>query len=242
MGQSGSRAGGNDGQSNEERKEKKKSKYEQPAPTRVGKKKKKKPGPAPSAKVPTIVPASKCKLRLLKLERVKDYLLMEEEFVARQEQVKPQEETAQEERTKVDDIRGSPMGVASLEEMIDDNHAIISSSVGPEYYVNIMSFVDKDQLEPGCSVLLNHKVHAVVGVLGDDTDPMVAVMKLEKAPSKEKKGLREEGLAIVRDQRSLLELPDSALLTDGNPFGPFIGPSRLKKVLSDIEISFLLVH
>ena len=35
---------------------------------------------------------------------------------------------------------------------------------------------------PGCSVLLNHKVHAVIGVLGDDTDPMVSVMKLEKAP------------------------------------------------------------
>merc|ERR1712021_173134 len=28
----------------------------------------------------------------------------------------------------------------------------------------------------------NHKVHAVVGVLGDDTDPMVSVMKVEKAP------------------------------------------------------------
>ena len=124
------------------------------------------PGPAPSAKVPTIVPASKCKLRLLKLERVKDYLLMEEEFVARQEQVKPQEETAQEERTKVDDIRGSPMGVASLEEMIDDNHAIISSSVGPEYYVNIMSFVDKDQLEPGCS-LLTHNGQEEQGAPGD---------------------------------------------------------------------------
>ena len=25
-------------------------------------------------------------------------------------------------------------------------------------------------------------MHAVVGVLGDDTDPMVTVMKLEKAP------------------------------------------------------------
>lgn len=25
-------------------------------------------------------------------------------------------------------------------------------------------------------------MHAVVGVLGDDTDPMVSVMKLEKAP------------------------------------------------------------
>ena len=27
------------------------------------------------------------------------------------------------------------------------------------------------------------QVHAVVGVLCDDTDPMVAVMKLEKAPT-----------------------------------------------------------
>merc|ERR1719248_507269 len=123
-----------------------------------------------------------CKLRLLKLERVKDYLLMEEEFVLRQEQVKPQEESAQQERSKVDDIRGSPMGVASLEEMIDDNHAIISSSVGPEYYVNIMSFVDKDQLEPGSSLLTHNKVNSIVGILADEADPMVSVMKVDKAP------------------------------------------------------------
>jgi 26S proteasome regulatory subunit T2 len=32
-----------------------------------------------------VAPLSKCRLRLLKLERVKDYLLMEEEFVANQE-------------------------------------------------------------------------------------------------------------------------------------------------------------
>ena len=29
---------------------------------------------------------------------------------------------------------------------------------------------------------LVHQVHAVIGVLIDDTDPMVTVMKLEKAP------------------------------------------------------------
>lgn len=72
--------------------------------------------------------------------------------------------------------------ICNTTNFIDDNHAIVSTSVGSEHYVNILSFVDKDQLEPGCSVLLNHKVHAVVGVLGDDTDPMVTVMKLEKAP------------------------------------------------------------
>ena len=51
------------------------------------------------------------------------------------------------------------MSVGTLEEIIDDNHAIVSTSVGSEHYVSILSFVDKDQLEPGCSVLLNHKVY-----------------------------------------------------------------------------------
>ena len=50
------------------------------------------------------------------------------------------------------------MSIGNLEEMIDDNHAIVSSSMGPEYYVSVMSFVNKDLLEPGCSVLLHHKV------------------------------------------------------------------------------------
>merc|ERR1712168_1578110 len=116
------------------------------------------------------------------MDRIKDYLLMEEEFIQNQERLKPQEEKQEEERTKVDELRGTPMAVGTLEEIIDDNHAIVSTSVGSEHYVSILSFVDKDQLEPGCSVLLNHKVHAVVGVLGDDTDPMVTVMKLDKAP------------------------------------------------------------
>ncbi len=50
----------------------------------------------------------------------------------------------------MDDLKGSPMNVGNLEEIIDENHAIVSSSVGPEYYVNVLSFMDKDQLEPGC--------------------------------------------------------------------------------------------
>jgi 26S proteasome regulatory subunit T2 len=107
---------------------------------------------------------------------------MEEEFVANQERLKPQEEKAEEDRSKVDDLRGTPMSVGNLEELIDENHAIVSSSVGPEYYVGILSFVDKDQLEPGCSILMHNKVLSVVGILQDEVDPMVSVMKVEKAP------------------------------------------------------------
>uniref|UniRef100_A0A673YNA9 Proteasome 26S subunit, ATPase 1 n=1 Tax=Salmo trutta TaxID=8032 RepID=A0A673YNA9_SALTR len=155
----------------------KKKKYEPPIPTRVGKRKKKSKGPDAASKLPLVTHCIE-----LTQERIKDYLLMEEEFIRNQEQMKPLEEKQEEERSKVDDLRGTPMSVGNLEEIIDDNHAIVSTSVGSEHYVSILSFVDKDLLEPGCSVLLNHKVHAVIGVLMDDTDPLVTVMKVEKAP------------------------------------------------------------
>jgi 26S proteasome regulatory subunit T2 len=83
---------------------------------------------------------------------------MEEEYVASQERLKPSEDKTEEDRSKVDDLRGTPMSVGSLEEIIDETHGIVSSSTGPEYYVSILSFVDKDQLEPGCSILMHNKV------------------------------------------------------------------------------------
>jgi 26S proteasome regulatory subunit T2 len=127
-------------------------------------------------------PHTKCKLRLLKLNRVKDYLILEQEFIENQQRLKPQDEKNEEEREKVDDLRGTPLVVGTLEEIIDDNHAIVSSSAGSEYYVTMLSFVDKDQLEPNCSVLLHNKVLSVVGILADDVDPLVSTMKVEKAP------------------------------------------------------------
>ncbi|KAG0169776.1 ATPase of 26S proteasome regulatory subunit 4 [Apophysomyces sp. BC1015] len=182
----------------------KKKKWEPPVPTRVGKKKRR--GPDTSAKLPQVHPTTRCRLKKLKMERIKDYLLLEEEFVQNQESLKPQEEKDQEERTRVDDLRGSPMGVGTLEEIIDDDHVIVSSLTGPEYYVSVMSFVDKDLLEPGCSVLLHHKTMAVVGVLQDDTDPMVSVMKLEKAPTESYAdigGLEQQ----IQEIKEAVELP-----------------------------------
>nr|POE84269.1 26s proteasome regulatory subunit 4 like b [Quercus suber] len=107
---------------------------------------------------------------------------MEEEFVGNQERLKPKEEKAKEDKSKIDDLRGSPMSVGNLEELIDENHAIVSSSLGLEYYVGILSFVDKDQLELGCAILVHNKVLSVVGLLQDEVDPMVSVMKVKKAP------------------------------------------------------------
>ena len=114
-------------------------KFEPPVPTRVGRKKRK--GPNAAQKLPVVYPTARCRLKLLKMERIKDYLLLEEEFVQNQQRLKPQgtEDKNQAERTQVDDLRGNPMQVGTLEEIIDDDHAIVSSSTGSDQYVSILS-------------------------------------------------------------------------------------------------------
>ncbi|XP_010548708.1 PREDICTED: 26S proteasome regulatory subunit 4 homolog A-like [Tarenaya hassleriana] len=184
--------------------DKKERKFQPPA--RVGRKQRKLKGPEAAARLPTVTPSAKCMLRFLKLERIIEYLLMEEDFIESQERLKPQEEKAEEDRSKVDDIRGTPMEVGKLKELIDENHAIVSSSHDREYYVGILSFVDKDQLEPGCSILMHSKVRSVVGILQDEVDPMVSMMKVVKAPSESYAdigGLEDQ----IQEIKEAVELP-----------------------------------
>ena len=76
------------GDQDKDKKEEKKKFEGAPPPSRVGKKRKSK-GPDGIAKLPVVTPAAKCQLRLLKLNRVLDFLKMEQEFVANQEAMKP---------------------------------------------------------------------------------------------------------------------------------------------------------
>ena len=206
--------------------QKDKPKYEPPPQptTRIGRKKKKAAGPSAAAKLPTVYPTARCKLRYLRMQRIHDHLLLEEEYVENQERIRKAKAAKEgaapvnvnadpeaadrnaDERSRVDDMRGSPMGVGNLYELIDDDHAIVSSATGPEYYVSIMSFVDKDLLEPGASILLHHKSVSVVGVLTDDADPLVSVMKLDKAPTESYADIG--GLETqIQEVREAVELP-----------------------------------
>lgn len=86
------------------------------------------------------------------------------------------------------------------------SHAIVSSPVGPEYYVGIMSFVDRSQLEPGCTVLMHNKGNQIVGILNDEADPAISVMKVEHSPSEtyaDVGGLEQQ----VQEIKEAVELP-----------------------------------
>lgn len=101
----------------------------------MGHKQRKQKGSDATSRLPGVTPHTKCRLQLLKLELVKDYLLTEEDFVSNQERLKLQEEKGEEDISKVNDFKGSPISVGSLEELIDEYHGIVSSSMGPKYFV-----------------------------------------------------------------------------------------------------------
>ncbi len=166
------------------------------------------------SKLPDLTPNLKCKLRLSRQERVKDFLLIEQEFVETKEKQKKdkekkaegQEEEMSMEMKKVEKLRGTPLLIGTLEEFIDENHGIVSSQPGVEYYVPIPSFVDRTLLQAGQSVLCHSNSMAVVGVMQDDTNPLLNVMKVEQAPPEsyaDVGGLEDQ----IQEIKEAVELP-----------------------------------
>merc|ERR1739838_1214292 len=159
-----------------------KKKREKPKPpSRVVKKRKK--GAATARKLPKILPNATSKLKELRLQRVNDWLILEHEFVTNQEILSPSEDRNKEEREKLDNLMGTPIMLGTMEEIVDDGHCIVSTPHTGETYVSVLSIVDRDLSEPGCTVLLHYKAMAVVGILSEQTDPSLNVMKVDKAPS-----------------------------------------------------------
>lgn len=152
-----------------------------------------------------VLPKLKCKLRLLNLNLVNKYLAIENALLT----IKDFESTEplfSKEKTNIETLRGSPMGLGTLEELLDNDRAIVSTGLGPEYYVPIFSFVDRESLYLGCTVLLHHRDNSIVGVLEGENDPLVSVMKLEKAPTESYAdigGLEEQ----IREIKESVELP-----------------------------------
>lgn len=86
MGGPGGLGPGRPGQTAEQREAERKRRQEEQkrkqeaGPQRIGRKKKKK-NTDNSTKLPAVAPNTKCRLRLLRQERIKDYILMEQEFI-----------------------------------------------------------------------------------------------------------------------------------------------------------------
>ena len=73
-------------------------------------------------------------------------------------------------------IKSIPFVIGQFSEMIDVNYDIVSSTAGSNYYVRILSTLDREMLKPNTSIALHRHSHSVVDILPPESDSTVQLM------------------------------------------------------------------
>lgn len=73
-------------------------------------------------------------------------------------------------------IQSVPLVIGQFNEMIDANYGVVSSTAGSNYYVRILSTLDRELLKPNTSVALHRHSHSVVDILPPESDSTVKLM------------------------------------------------------------------
>jgi 26S proteasome regulatory subunit T3 len=99
-----------------------------------------------------------------------------------------------------------PLLIGSFSEMIDDAHAIVTSTAGTTYYVRVLSTLDREQLKPNASVALHRHAHSVVGILPPEADSTIQAMQMQEKPDVHYNDIG--GMDIQKQEiREAVELP-----------------------------------
>ncbi|NHJ46773.1 MAG: proteasome-activating nucleotidase [Asgard group archaeon] len=109
-------------------------------------------------------------------------------------------------RNDLEQMKRSPLITGTIVDALDDGRAIVRSSSGPSFVVNVIKSIKRDLLKPNSRVALNQRNFAIVEVLPQQKDPMVSAMEVEDRPdvSYEDVGGLEEPILELRET---VELP-----------------------------------
>ena len=67
-------------------------------------------------------------------------------------------------------------------EMVDQNNGIVGSTTGSNYYVRILSTINREMLKPSASVALHRHSNALVDVLPPEADSSISLLSQSEKP------------------------------------------------------------
>ncbi|KAD4584289.1 hypothetical protein E3N88_21890 [Mikania micrantha] len=118
--------------------------------------------------------------RLKSLHRQIEFIEIQEEYVKdelknlKREQLRSQEEVKR--------IQSVPLVIGQFMEMIDQNNGIVGSTTGSNYYVRILSTINRELLKPSASVALHRHSNALVDVLPPEADSSISLLSQSEKP------------------------------------------------------------
>ncbi|KAL8162200.1 hypothetical protein V2J09_013689 [Rumex salicifolius] len=114
------------------------------------------------------------------LERQLEFIEIQEEYVKdEQKNLKRELLRAQEEVKRIQSV---PLVIGQFMEMIDQNNGIVGSTTGSNYYVRILSTINRELLKPSASVALHRHSNALVDVLPPEADSSISLLSQSEKP------------------------------------------------------------
>ncbi|KAK2195651.1 bifunctional P-loop containing nucleoside triphosphate hydrolase/ATPase [Babesia duncani] len=109
-------------------------------------------------------------------------------------------------REEIKRIQSVPLVIGQFLDMIDKNYGIVSSTAGSNYYVRILSTINRELLTPNSSVALHRHSHSVVDLLPPEADSSIQLMQVSEKPDVTYADIG--GLDIQKQEiREAVELP-----------------------------------
>ncbi|OQV12466.1 26S protease regulatory subunit 6B [Hypsibius exemplaris] len=119
-------------------------------------------------------------VRFKKLQQQLDFLEVQEEYIKdEQRNLKNEYRHAQEEVKRIQSV---PLVIGQFLEAIDQNTGIVGSTTGSNYYVRILSTLDREQLKPSSSVALHKHSNALVDILPPEADSSINMLRPDEKP------------------------------------------------------------
>ena len=118
--------------------------------------------------------------KMKSLQQVLEFLEIQEEYIKDEMQNLKRELVRAKEEVKR--IQSVPLVIGQFLEIIDHNHGIVSSTTGSNYYVRILSTINRELLKPSSSVALHRHSNAVVDVLPPEADSSISMVADHERP------------------------------------------------------------
>jgi 26S proteasome regulatory subunit T3 len=136
--------------------------------------------------------------RRLKFLEIQEGYIKDEVKNLKRELLRAQEEVKR--------IQSVPLVIGQFIEMIDANMGIVGSTTGSNYYVRILSTIDRELLKPNSSVALHRHSNALVDVLPPESDSSIRLLQAGEKPDVTYSDIG--GLDVQKQEiREAVELP-----------------------------------
>lgn len=114
-------------------------------------------------------------VKLKSLQKHMEFLDIQEEYI--KDEMKNLKRELIRAKEEIKRIQSVPLVIGQFNEIIDANYGIVGSTAGSNYFVRILSTLDREVLKPNTSVALHRHSHSVVEILPPESDSTIQLMQ-----------------------------------------------------------------